>query len=275
MRTVRFLVLLLAVAVSFQSCGNEKPLDDAAIAADLNKRGTADLLEETSKDNYAPPADGRITDDQVKMYLRVREHEVKIAEVARKEMQQHAETAKAKGEKSAGGMMEGFKALGAAADVLTADIRAAKALGLNTAEYTWVKGQILAASTAKLTAKMNQANTALMTTARQQLQKQYDSTTDPDAKKALGAMLAQSQQKVEIQENQDPAVAYNLQLLSKYEDASNPLYAEYAKFTGDTQQSAKAVEQWEKQLDSAVARAQAQNTPLSPQPQPTQPGSTP
>ena len=44
-------------------------------------------------------------------------------------------------------MVEGFKSINTVGEFLTADIRAAKDLGYNTAEYQWVKGQILAAST--------------------------------------------------------------------------------------------------------------------------------
>jgi hypothetical protein len=51
-------------------------------------------------------------------------------------------------------MMEGFKTMGSAADMLTADIRAAKDLGYNTQEYLWVKSQVLAASSAAMMAKM-------------------------------------------------------------------------------------------------------------------------
>jgi len=70
-------------------------------------------------------ADGKLTDAQVQMYLKVRDHEKAIAKVAKQELQQHADAAKKEGEKSLAGMMEGFKSLGSAADFMTADIRAA------------------------------------------------------------------------------------------------------------------------------------------------------
>lgn len=260
MRRTQLAVLLLALVLTVVSCKAKKALDEAMIAADLDKRGTTDLLKEASKDKYNAPTDGKLTDGQVQMYLKVREHETKIAEVARKELQQHAEKAKASADQSVGGMVEGFKALGAAADVMTADIRAAKDLGYNTAEYQWVKGQILAASSARVARKITEAGSTVMDSTLQQMKKQYDATTDPAARKMLGDMMAQYEKakpNMAAQTDQEPAVAYNIQLLSKYENASNAIFQEYTKFGGvDSQQPTVALENWEKQMDKAVANAQ-------------------
>ena len=61
-----------------------------------------------------------------------------------------------------GAVIDGFKAMGSATDLITADIRAAKDLHYNTQEYLWVKGQILTASTSVLTEKITAASGAAM-----------------------------------------------------------------------------------------------------------------
>jgi nitrous oxide reductase accessory protein NosL len=122
----RTLTAVLCLTFVFAGCKAKELASKAAISADLEKRGTTDLMKEVAKDEYTAPEDGRLTDAQVQMYLKVREHEKTIAKVAKAEMQKHAEDAKKAGEKSIAGMMDGFKALGSAADFATADIRASK-----------------------------------------------------------------------------------------------------------------------------------------------------
>ena len=101
----RSLAVLLCLTFALAGCKAKELVDKASISKDLDKRGTTDLMKEVANDEYNPPADGRLTDNQVQMYLKVREHEKKIAEVAKAEMKQHAEVAKGK-EKTIGGFME-------------------------------------------------------------------------------------------------------------------------------------------------------------------------
>src|SRR5689334_17202700 len=153
----RSLMLMLCLSLALAGCKAKEIAEKADISKDLDKRGTTDLMKEVANESYDPPQDGRLTDAQVQMYLKVREHEKKIAQVAKEELKQHAEKADKEGNKSLGGLMEGMKALGSAADFLTADIRAAKDLGYNTKEYIWVKQQILAASTAQMAEQFSNA----------------------------------------------------------------------------------------------------------------------
>src|SRR4051794_1418283 len=160
MRRTLSAVLMLSMALA--GCKAKEAIDKAKISQDLDKRGTMDLMKDISKDKYDPPADGKLTDAQIQMYLKVRGHEKDIAQVARAEAQKHAAAADKAGNKSISGMIEGFKTLGSAADMFTADIRAAKDLGYNTQEYLWVKGQVLAASSAAIGEKMQQSLAAQM-----------------------------------------------------------------------------------------------------------------
>src|SRR5512138_793688 len=137
----RTLLAALCLSILLAGCKAKEAFDKVSIAKELDKKGTTDLMKDVANDKYTPPADGKLTDAQVQMYLKVREHEKQIAQVAKDQLKQHDAEAKKAGEKSLSGMMEGFKALGSVADFVTADIRAAKDLGYNTQEYLWVKGK--------------------------------------------------------------------------------------------------------------------------------------
>jgi competence protein ComGC len=230
----RTLLAGLCLVFALGGCKAKEALDKVAISKDLSKNGTVDLMKKVADDQYTAPADGKLTDGQVQMYLKVREHEKQIAQVAKQEAQQHADAAKKAGEKSLAGMMEGFKTIGSVADLVTADIRAAKDLGYNTQEYLWVKGQILAVSSAAMAEKMTEAGNAAFEQMVQQTKKSYDEATDEQTKKmykeTLDALDKQKQEMAASKEKEDPALAYNKQLVSKYEDALNAFMQELAKY---------------------------------------------
>jgi hypothetical protein len=250
----RSLPLMLCLSVALAGCKAKELADKAAISKDLQKVGTTELMEQVANDEYTAPEDGRLTEAQVQMYLKVREHEKKIAEVAKAEMKQHAETAEKK-EKSLAGMMEGFKALGSAADLMTADIRAAKDLGYNSQEYLWVKGQILAASTSVMAEKFNQTIAANFDQAYAEAKKAHDEATDETTKKMYADMLAgyekSKQEMAGQQQDADPAVTYNRQILSKYENALNAYATEMAKWSDKPEDVHKGVAEMEQKLNEA------------------------
>lgn len=255
-KTITVLSLSL---IALTGCKAKELAEKAAISHDLEKRGTLDLARQVADDKYTPPADGKLTDSQVQMYLKVRDHEKQIAQVAKQEAQQHAEAAKKAGEKSIAGMMEGLKTMGSAADMLTADIRAAKDLGFNTQEYLWVKGQILAVSTSAMAEKMGQAMNAQMDASVAQMKKSYDEAKDEQSKKVYGEMLAnleKSKQESAAQKaKEDPALAYNRQLLSKYENTLNAFTNEMSKWEDKPGEAQKSMEQWQKDVDKAAQPA--------------------
>ena len=229
----RMLATALCLTFALFGCKAKEALDKASISNDLDKHGTTDLMKQVADDKYTAPADGRITDAQVQMYLKVREHEKAIAKVAKEEMEKHAADAK-KNDKSFAGLVDGFKTMGSAADFMTADIRAAKELGFNTQEYLWVKSQILGASTSAMAEQFAQQMSANFDKAYAEAKKAYDTATDEQTKKIYADALAQyDKQRQEMKQNaeqQDPAVAYNRQLLSKYENALNAYAQELSKY---------------------------------------------
>jgi len=250
----RTLSALLTLSLVFAGCKLKEAVDKASISKDLDKRGTMDLMKEVANDKYDPPKDGKLTDGQVQMYLKVREREKAIAQVARKEAEQHAKAADASGQKSIGGFIEGLKTMGSAADMFTADIRAAKDLGYNTQEYLWVKAQILAVSSSAIGQKLASAMSASMDASYAQMKKQYDEAKDEQTKAVLKQTLDQydknRQESASAQE--DPTLAYNRQLLSKYESALTAFANEMAKWEDKPGDAQKAMQDFSKNVDKAV-----------------------
>ncbi len=241
----RNLTLMLCLSLALVGCKAKELADKVSIAADLKERGTTDLMKQVSEDEYSAPEDGRLTDAQVQMYLKVREHEKKIAQVAKAELKEHSQKAESKGNNSIGGFMEGMKALGSAADLLTADIRAAKDLGFNTQEYLWVKQQILAASTAQMAEQFSSAMTQNFDKAVVEAKKAHDEAQDEPTKKMYADVLAgyeQSKQETAAQQDADPSVAHNKQILSKYENTLNAFAHELSKYEDQPGQVQKAVD---------------------------------
>jgi hypothetical protein len=255
----RILPALLCLGVALAGCRAKEALDKASIQHDLEKRGTTDLMKEIANDKYDPPKDGKLTDGQIQMYLKVRDHEKAIAQTARAEAQKHADAAKKDGEHSISGMMEGFKTMSAAAEMLTADLRAAKDLHYNTAEYQWVKGQILAASTSEFADKMSQAMNASLEQSYQQAKKGYDEAKDEQTKQMYKQMLDNLEQsraeQAKQQASADPAATYNRQLLSKYEGALNAFAHELSKYEDKPGEAKKSVDDFQKGVDKAVQDA--------------------
>lgn len=249
---------LLTLSVAFMGCKAKEAFDKASVAHDLEKRGTMDVLKEASKDKYTAPKDGRLTDSQIQMYLKVRDHEKMIAQAAKQKLQkQGEEVQKAGGEKSVAGMVEGLKSLNTFGELITADIRAAKDLGYNTAEYQWVKGQILAASTSAMAEQVSAAMNAQLDAGYQQMKKSVAEAKDEQTKKVYAEALAgyeKSRQEMH-QQKEDPAIAYNRQLLSKYENAMNAYAAEVSKYEDKPGEVQKGMDQWQKDMAKATADA--------------------
>jgi len=250
----RTLAVSLCLSLALVGCKAKELASKADIAKDLKDRGTTELMEQVANDEYTPPEDGRLKEAQIAMYLKVREHEKKIAQVAKAELKQHAEKAEKSGEKSIGGFMAGMKALGSAADFMTADIRAAKDLGYNTQEYLWVKQQILAASTSVMAEKFNQAMTANFDKAYVEAKKAYEEAKDEQTKKIYADMLAgydKSKQEMQTQQDEDPALTHNRHLLSKHENALNAYAHELSKYEDKEGEVQKGFEEMEQKLDEA------------------------
>jgi len=253
----RTLYATIALCVVLTGCKVKELAEKAKAEHDLNKTGsTLDLMKNVADDKYTPPSDGKLTDAQIKMYLKVREHEKVIVQVAKKQFEQNAKAADQK-KNSIAGMMDGFKAMGSAADLVTADIRAAKDLGFNTQEYLWVKGQVIAASTQAFADKMGDAMNQQMEASYQQMKKAYDEAKDEQTKKMYADTLAGMEKgRAEMQQAKtvDPTVAYNRELLSHYENAIAALVNESTKYSDDPN-AQKQADELTKKLDAEAKNA--------------------
>jgi len=257
----RILSIVIVASLAFLGCRAKELVEKEAIKADLHKRGTMDLMKEVSEDKYTAPADGKLTEAQIQMYLKVREREKVIAQEAKKDAQAHAAAADKAGSKSIAGMMEGLKTMSSAAEMLTADIRAAKDLHYNTQEYLWVKGQILAASSSAMMEKVGQTLQVQMDASYAQIKKSYDEAKDDATKKAYGEMLAnmdKSKQEAAQQQKVDPALAYNRQLLAKYDSALNAVTNEMAKYEDHPGDAKKSMDEFNKNLEAQQDAAKKQ-----------------
>src|SRR6059036_1470899 len=115
----RILIAVLTLSIALAGCKLKEAVDKASISKDLDKRGTLDLMKEVADDKYTPPKDGRLTDSQVQMYLKVRNHERDIAKVAAQNMKEKAKEADAQ-KNTLSGMVKGFQAMSAGAELATA-----------------------------------------------------------------------------------------------------------------------------------------------------------
>ncbi len=254
----RIIPAILALSVVFCGCKVKELADKANLAKDLDKRGPVDLMKDVANDKYDPPKDGRLTEAQVQMYLKVREHEKDIAKAALQKADAHFKAGD-KAKNSLSGVIEGFQGMRNAAEFATADIRAAKDLGYNTQEYLWVKTQILGASMAALTESMTNAMQAQAESSQSQMRKAYEEAKDEQTKQMYKQMLDSYEKTAkegkEVTGNLDPAVAYNRQLLKKYDTELAAFTNEMSKYESKDGEAKKSMEDLQKKMDQAVQDA--------------------
>jgi hypothetical protein len=252
---------ILALSVLVFGCKVKELADKARIAKDLDKRGTVDLMKQVADDKYDPPKDGKLTEAQVQTYLKVREHEKDIAKAALQKANEHAKAADAS-KHSLSGVMEGFKTMSAAAEFATADIRAARDLGVNTQEYLWVKGQIMAASAAAFTESMTTAISTQIDASRAQMQKAYDEAKDEQTKQMYKQMLdgyeKSAKESKQATEAVDPAVAYNRQILKKYDTELAAFTTELSKYEAKDGDAKKSIDELQQKMNQAAEDAKKQ-----------------
>lgn len=207
--------VLALLVLPLAACG--RGADD--VEESLEETGTLDILEQASQDEYEPPADGELTEEQVEMYLAVQERAIEIRQVTGKRLEEKTNEAEAEGEEI--GFMDAMRAMGEVSDFVTADIRAAKELGHNSAEYQWVQEQVMEAQAAKMTqgfaAQADEAGQQFLT----MLQDQLANTTDEQQKAALEQQIAEYEASLaenQVEEETEPGVEHNVELLSRYEE---------------------------------------------------------
>jgi hypothetical protein len=188
--------LLLAVAC-------RQPDDRAAIQERLRAKGTAEVVREAAAARYVPPADGRLTNAQVRVYLRVRERESRIREAAALAAQRRRD-------------------VGLAA----ADLRASQELRVNPKEYAWVRERVLEAEAAATTQALYQKMVAGREQLLARMRRDRDALTDPEQRAAAERQIEDWKRGLQASEPvAPPAVRANVTLLARYREPLARLHA--------------------------------------------------
>jgi hypothetical protein len=178
--------------------------------------------------DYPPPADGRLTDAQVKMYFDVRQREQQIREVAFKEFQDKGDT-----------FLESLKTVGDQPDIATADLRAAQELGFNPKEYQWVKERVLEArmleTTRALAQQVAQSRQQVLALFEQRRQEATDPVAKAEAERQLEELQKNAASAPASPLESDPAREHNADLLARFRDDFARLQAEDQRISQEIQ----------------------------------------
>lgn len=187
-------VLLLAVVLAAcRRAPAKDATDDAAIRKRLGQKSTAVLMQEVAKADFTPPADGHLTEPEIRSYLKLEERSRRIRAVATQ---------------------------GAAPELgATADLRAAQELGLNPKEMTWVRDRVREARTARRTERLTQRIAESRRLYVQRLRDEAARTADPQQKQALDRQITDFGRapRTSGPAAAAPWVGWNAEMLGRYE----------------------------------------------------------
>lgn len=224
---MKYFSIILLFCLS--ACGN----DTVESLQNLQDSEFNEVMEKSSENNYEPPADGQLTEDQIKMYIAVKEREMSLLESEAAKVKEKVAKAEKADENSLEGMAKGMDAWQQAASYAVLDIRAAQELNYNSAEYEWVKGTITEASyNAMLVGaeKMMETQQAAMDQGMEQaiaeLKKTRDEAKDAETRAMLDQHIKDAMKNMEemkqsqtVEENKlTPADKHNLALYKQHED---------------------------------------------------------
>ena len=182
------------------------------------RKSAGQILPQAAGDKYDPPADRKITDMQVKMYLVVRRRELEMIRGAAGRLVARSKNSKSGGGKSldvAGRM----GALDDAAALLQADMRAAAERGYSAAEYQWVKDRVLEATAAIARSDFDQSTAE---TARQSMRyyrrQLAGAATDAERQMWQQNIEALEKQEAELSRHAEEAdsVTHNREIVRRY-----------------------------------------------------------
>ncbi len=152
------LLFSLALASGLAGCGGSEAPTAPPSVAPLPRAGA-------SRDVYRPPADGRVTPQQVEVYLGVLDR-VRLDRKAGKTPP--------------------------SSDPLTsvpADLAAARVRGVNTEEFLWVKERVLEAEAAAMTARLNASVLAMLDKTLADLKARRADAADDGSRKLIAEQI--------------------------------------------------------------------------------------
>lgn len=150
---------------------------------------TAEVMDQVARAKYQPPADGRLTETQMRMYLEVKRRAREILAAAPEGQEPDA----------------------------TADLRAALELGHNPKELGWVQERVLEAWIALRGQELDRKITESRTRMVHDLEEKLASATDPRQKAELEKQIAEIHAAAPLATAAPPAVGHNAELIHRYE----------------------------------------------------------
>lgn len=202
--------VLISAALLASGCKGDPPEEEAAQAP----LRPMDVMAEVSKAKYEPPADGRLTEKQVEMFLAVKKREREIREAALREMEAK-EKAQKEGEAD---LAESTQSVGDVVGLTMADLRAALELGHNPKEYTWVKERVAEAQVAEANEILNERVDQNRARYLEMLEEERKGAGTGEQRAEIDRQIEEFKRRPDNAAPASPAVQHNMALLGKYRD---------------------------------------------------------
>lgn len=229
----RIIIALLLSSITLFSCDSSVDQEPAS-QSDLKK-----VIKKADKDQYQPPVDGKLSDEQIKMYIAVRKRESEMLAGSAEKLNDRSKQANEL--QGLRGLVNSLDALQELATFASLDVQAAAELNYNTAEYQWAKETILDTN---MSVKMADfANTTSPETLKEmernkmEFQKAMNEAPNEEIKKELAdALQNMDKQTLEINKsvsqltNLPEHVRYNKALMDKYQQDLNVIEDEIRKW---------------------------------------------
>ncbi len=190
--TLQVALLFLLVLAGCGRAGTERSKGEA-----LRDLSTAEVMAAMAAASYAPPADGRLTERQVRLYLDV--------------IQRAAEDRVKRPRKETG---------------TTGDLRAALELGINPKELLWVEERVREAWIALQGQELDQKIAASRAAMLQDLEARRAAAADPEEKRELAQQIAEIRAAAPPATEVAAAVAFNAALINRFKTEVRHSFAE-------------------------------------------------
>ncbi|HEX2642623.1 MAG TPA: hypothetical protein VHU81_06505 [Thermoanaerobaculia bacterium] len=227
---------LLGSALLAPGCQGQSTETAPAETATPPHEAAAALLQEVSQAEFQVPADGRLTDEQVRMYLEVRERQQGLRRAALEGLGEHqapavpatplvtdtemsTDTEISIPSESADTAVEALEVVGDHADPALAELQAVRELGFNPKEYLWVRDQVREAQIARADLRLSRRLTDTRDRYLARLEAEKVTAATPEERAAIEQRIATFREGIQQSEPElPPAVAANAELLERYEE---------------------------------------------------------
>lgn len=244
-RFLFYIFVMLAMSACGKSDAPRNTPKTATAEAGLATENLASLETETL--SYHPPDDGKVTDDQMQMYIAVKKLESDLLQASKSEFKNASEHGQRLNEESAQSnpsllgtiqhIDEASKMGDSFTKLLTLDLHAAKKLGFNIEEYEWVRDSLLAAEQVRLIgADIMDIAYKGQNDGLSRLKELRRNATNPEMIQALDQSIADAEQsirdmEIERQESavQTEALRHNANMLEAHADDINVVNSEFNK----------------------------------------------